>query len=175
MLKRWIKILVVISLAISLFGCGFHLRSPQELPANLTNLYLQIDNPYSNLAALLKRMFESLDIKVSKSPKHAKYVFQVITHRFEHDNPAITTSNQAVTLTYRLIVNFQIKTAGGKVVFGPRMLVASREVILNANQLFTNNVNPLVKQQLNRLMTNLIFNQLISDQAIKAMGGRRAK
>ncbi|MDF1796805.1 MAG: hypothetical protein P1U63_09740 [Coxiellaceae bacterium] len=172
MIKQWTRLIVIASLSIIIAGCGIHFRSPDELPAGLRSMYLQTSDPYSNLSNLLNRMFAALDIKMAKSPDKADYIFEVIGTTFDHDNPAITTSNQAITLTYRLLLIFQIKQ-GGKVVFGPRSLTATREVILNANQLFMNNVSPLVKQQLDRRMTDLVFDQLISEQAIKSMGGPR--
>ncbi len=174
MIKQWLRLTVIASLAVLLLGCGIQLRSPNELPAGLHSMYLQTSDPYSNLSNLLNRMFAALDVKMTKSPAKSSYIFEVIGSTFDHDNPAITTSNQAITLTYRLVLVFQVKQ-GGKVVFGPRSLTATREVILNANQLFMNNVNPLVKQQLDRRMTDLVFDQLISEQAIKAMGGPRRR
>ncbi|MDF1655283.1 MAG: hypothetical protein P1U34_09245 [Coxiellaceae bacterium] len=172
MLKQWLRLTVIASLSLLLIGCGIHFRSPDELPAGLRSMYLQTSDPYSNLSNLLTRMFAALDIKMLKNSAKADYVFEVIGTTFDHDNPAITTSNQAITLTYRLLLIFQIKR-DGKVVFGPRQLTATREVILNANQLFMNNVSPLVKQQLDRRMTDLVFDQLISGEALKAMGGPR--
>ncbi|MDF1761631.1 MAG: hypothetical protein P1U40_13950 [Coxiellaceae bacterium] len=174
MIKQWLRVTVIAGLAVLLISCGIQLRSPDELPAGLRSMYMQTPDPYSNLSNLLNRMFAALDIKMTKSPTKAGYIFEVIGSTFDHDNPAITTSNQAITLTYRLVLVFQIKQ-GGKVVFGPRSLTATREVILNANQLFMNNVNPLVKQQLDRRMTDLVFDQLISEQAIKSMGGPRRR
>lgn len=166
-IKKW---WLVITASLLLLGCGYKFRNPSELPASFHHVYIQTDYPYNSLVTQLKQLFKAMRIDNANSAKHAHYTFEILDNHYEHDNPNITTSNQAITLTFRLIVRFQIKGRHNKVLFGPRTLIATRDVILNANQLFTNNISPVVKQQLDRRMTDLIFDQLISQQAHIALG-----
>lgn len=165
-MKTW---WLVAATAMMLVGCGYQFRNPGELPAQFKQVTITSSQPYSQLVTSLKQLFKAMGIS-SHDAKHTQYTFDIIDTHYEHDNPNITTSNQAITLTFRLITRFQIKNRSGKVLFGPKTLVATRDVILNANQLFTNNISPVVKQQLSRRMTNLIFDQLISQQAHLALG-----
>lgn len=169
-MKRFVKLVLLACLIICVSACGYHFRSAKDMPAGFHQVFIETSNPYTNLVSLLKQQFKALQVGTVDKPVNAKFTFQIQDEHFEHDTQNITTSNQAITLTYRLILHFQIKSKTGKTVFGPRRLVATRDVILNANQIITNNISPLVKQQLDRRMTDLVFDQLMSEQAHHALG-----
>lgn len=170
MMLRYVKLLSILVVAACISACGYHFRSAKDMPPGFHQVFIETSTPYTNLVSLLKQQFKSLQVGVVNVPADAKYTLQILDGHFEHDTQNITTSNQAITLSYRLILQFQITAKNGKVVFGPRRLVATRDVILNANQIITNNISPMVKQQLDRRMADLVFDQLMSEQAHSAIG-----
>lgn len=169
MLKRQIQWGLLCCLISALAACGYQFRKPADMPKHFHQVFFKTDHPYSLLSTSLKRQFVAMKTGIVKNKKNANFTFDMISSQFQYDNPGITTSNQAITLTYRLILNFKITNKKGAIIFGPKTLVAAQDVILNGNQLFTSNISPLIKRQLDQRMADLVFDQLTSDQAHKVL------
>ncbi len=169
MLKRQIKWGLLCCFISALAACGYQTRKPADMPRHFQQVYFKSEHPYSLLSTSLKRQFVAMKVNLVKNKKNADFTFDMISSQFQYDNPGITTSNQAITLKYRLLLNFKITNKKGNAVFGPRTLIAAQDIILNGNQLFTSNISPLIKRQLDQRMSDLVFDQLTSDQAHKVL------
>lgn len=167
------QLLLLSLLTCLLASCGFTPRSRQELPAQISSLYVKSPHPEGQATQAILQLFRSLAIPLKNTPSEAAYTLAISQIKFSHDQPSITTSNQALTYSYRLQLSYQLLNKKNQTVVPLKTLNASRQVIMNANQIYTNNVGPFIHQQLIHEMTTLLFDQLISQNTQKALGGRK--
>jgi len=156
------KILVMTVISLVLSGCGFHLRSAAKVPAQLHTLYLKTPSPYSPLVTQLKATLKSFGIRLVKNHCKAAYTLNLKKIHFSQSNPAITTTNLAVSFTYSLTVNIQITTANNKAVTPLQTLYATRSISQNPSQVYTPGAATLARQELRRDIISQIYYALIS-------------
>lgn len=171
--KQSLKCLILLISLTTLMACGFQPRSGRALPPQLKLLYLKQNPGHPRLNQSIQQLFQALGIRLVDQPQKAPYIFEITQASFEHDQPSITTSNQAITYTYTLKFHYQITDSAGHILWGPQRITASRQVIMNANQIYTNNLSPFIKGQLEHEVTTLLFNQLISQQMKTALNHKR--
>jgi len=75
-----IKKSVILTLALSLSACGYHLRGALQLPANLKNVYLEGGS--EELRGQFKRAMEISSVPLAKSPETAGMIVKI----FEEDS-----------------------------------------------------------------------------------------
>jgi LPS-assembly lipoprotein len=150
-----------------LFGCTacyWHLRNPDEVPPQLKVLYLDANTVESHFHVQLLDLLQSMKIHLVKSPQESKFTLHAYDYSLEHDNPPVSSTNVAITYTYTLRVTVSITDAHGKIIVPAHLIIATRQVTVNTNQIFTINATSVFQQELQREATNLIYYWLTSDQ-----------
>lgn len=152
-----------------LVGCGFHSRSPSNIPPQLRTVYLDTPNPYSHLSMQVRRTLESLNVHLVKSQKKAPVTIHIISSTMTHDTPTIFYSGNAVSYTYSFSVKLELLSKDGKNITGSTTLNISRSLLQNANQVYTPEATAMMERQLTTIMTSLIYNYLTSANVRKAL------
>lgn len=160
---------VLISLSGFTSGCAWHLRNPNEVPAQLKVLNLDPDNIDSHFKVQLINLLESMRISLAPTSAAAPFTLHADHYLLEHNNPPIAATNVAITYTYILHVTVSITDANGKIVVPPHSIVTTRDVTVNTNQIFTINSTSIFQQELQREAINLIYYWLISDNTRRAL------
>lgn len=162
-----LKSALIVLLSLSLSACGFHLRSADELPPQLHKLCLKTPNPYNGFTVKLRNLLRSLGLSVEPSCKDSPYRLTVYSINLTRDNPNITDANQAVSFTYTLNVEFDLKNSKDQVILSKRVLTANRVVILNSQQIYTSYNTGTIQNQLEQIVANQVFEQLITLESKK--------
>lgn len=157
----------------TLFGCtacNWHLRNPNETPAQLRVLYLDADTVESHFHVQLLNLLQSMRIHLVNAPQSAPFILRAYNYSLQHDNPPVSSTNIAITYTYTLTITVSITDASGKVIVPARTIVTSRAVTVNTTQIFTINATSVFQQELQREAINLIYYWLTSDQTRSLLG-----
>ncbi len=163
------KVLIMIGISLLLSSCGFRLRSATEVPTQLHTLYLKTSSPYSPLVTQLKATLQSLSIKLAKNRCESIYTLNLTGIHFSQSNPAITTTNLAVSITYSLSVNIQITAANNKTVTSIQKLYATRSISQNPSQVYTPGAATLAQQELRRDIISQIYYVLVSKNTYRKL------
>lgn len=158
-------LLVLLSLAL-LSGCGFHPRRAADIPPQLRTLHLDTSQPYSQFITQLKGMLQALNIKLVKQ---APYTLKIISISFTQDDPSITTTALAVTITYTLSVRLRLLSSSGKAIIPDRTLSTSRSISQNTNQVYTPGTATLAKQELRRDLISQLYYLLTANDTRNAL------
>ena len=130
MLKR----ITLLTLALILSGCGFHLRDQSDLPPELTKLYVgtKLNDPFLTNGiqqALLKSKVTLAD-NLTAAPYSIEILQSQLSRQF------INLSSNAQTRSYELTlrVQYQLQDHSGKALLPPQTVVSQRPWLYNFNQ-----------------------------------------
>ena len=158
-----LKILSFVFILV-LTGCYWHIRNASEVPSELKVLYLNTENVQSQFRIQLLDLMDSMHITLAKTPEAAPFTLKAYHYQLTHDNPRVATTNVGITYTYTIMVTVSITSADGKVIAGPRVISATRQITVNVNQIFTINSTSVFQAELQREAVNLIYYWLTSDE-----------
>lgn len=107
-LKTWLASLSMIVLA----GCGFHLQDRVEIPTEMQQTYLQVQDPYSRLATRLETLLEQNGVQVVNSAKGVA-ILEVPMNRMRKEIQSIGDNARVREYQLRLTVNFRVLDKDG--------------------------------------------------------------
>lgn len=157
--------LIVIAMLLTLVctSCHWQLRSPNEVPPQLKVLYLDAGSVESHFLVKLKNLLESMHIQKVAHPTLAPFALRVSNYSLVRNNPSVSTTNVAITYIFTLQVTVAILGTDGHIIVPPRQIVATRNITVNVNQIFTINSTNLFQQELQREVINLMYYWLTSE------------
>ncbi len=155
------KPLFLLSLSILATGCYWHVRNPEDVPPRLRVMSLASDNVDSRFNMQLVNLMRSMKIV---SPPDAPLVLHAYAYSLQHNNPGVSSTNVAITYTYSIAITLRITDPQGKVIVPAHTILASRDITINVNQIFTVNSTSVFQEELQREAINLIYYWLTSDQ-----------
>lgn len=126
--------LIVSALALTLAGCGWHLKGIAKMPQPLQQIYIKSKTPNDPLIILLARTLEANHAEVVSSPKTAKAIL-VIEHIDKSNRlTSISGGAEAGQYTVNLKVVYKVLTPKGKVLLGQTTSQNSQTYTSNATQ-----------------------------------------
>jgi outer membrane lipopolysaccharide assembly protein LptE/RlpB len=170
MIKKLLAIsflLINITLCAS---CGFHPRSANDIPKELRVITVKMPDTDIGFQSDIIRLLKSLHIRLEPN---SPIVLNISSFQFTHNQPGFTTTTQAVTYTYRIVLTFSI-LKNNTILVPPTTLSAIRQVIMNVNQVYTSSTAALAKSELEREVVNLLYNKLISQDTKIALENNTA-
>jgi outer membrane lipopolysaccharide assembly protein LptE/RlpB len=171
-MKRSILLCVLLSLALLLSACGFHLRNASELPPQLHTIYYQPENPYDPVASELKDVLNSLNIKLVSSPSQALYTLSISKSRSTHSKANLNNISQATSITYSQYVTVSLTNNKTHKKVVSSNFAASMSQYLNQNQIMTANTSSLATQSLPHDLVTHIFIWLTTNNVRDALSGK---
>jgi len=126
---RWV------TLAVTLAGCGFHLRGEEKLP--FETIYLNTP-PNSPLGAQLSREIRSgTETRTVSQANEANAVLDILGE--SRDKDILTLNAQGRAVEYKLIyrLRFRLHDGKGREYIGPTELRAQREISINDSQVLS--------------------------------------
>lgn len=160
------KSIILLIVALLLGGCGFHMRSRQDLPATLQHLNLQAENPDEMVAVQLSALLASLPISLTK---HATYTLQLSKSQKSHSKANLSNTTQAANISYYQHIHVAlINNKTGKTVI-EKTFSASIQQVLNQNQVMTAGTSALATQDLPHTLVTDIFLWLSTNQVRDAL------
>jgi LPS-assembly lipoprotein len=166
-----IKLIFLIASMFLLTACGFHLRGQNELPPQLTTVYLQSNNPYGQLEVVLKTTLEGMNVNIVESPQQAPITLNITNASLTHDNSNVVSSDQASIYNFTNACTFTLinnKTKSQLV--SPQNISFTRQLTLQPNEILeTSSEVDTLKQEMNRDMISQILNILNSKNVRQAL------
>ena len=164
------KLFSVFMLCLALASCGFTLRSQNDIPAQMRQLYLQSNTPYAQFESSLRQTLTLLKVNVVSTPTGAPITLGILSTSFNYSAPNLSTSTQAQSFTYTYTVTFQVLTNKGKILLPPKTIYATGILILQPNEILGSNVETnILEQQLQQSCLNQILYILGSAQLKHAL------
>ena len=156
------KQLLVIIFALLITACGFHLRSPADFPSELHYVYFTSVAPYSSLSAEMRALLKSMNVVLTKNKNEAPYTIHISEDAFTDTRPAVIDATLPTTIAFTKTACINIIDNHTKKIILTRTLSPSASITLNANQIYSDNANDMIKQTLNRELISLIYYWLVS-------------
>jgi LPS-assembly lipoprotein len=125
------KWLLLLSVAVALSACGFHLRGKPNLP--FKSIYLNV--PVNSILGLqLKRYLKASGIEVTDSQKGAEAVFQLLAD--SQEKKILTLNTVGLVREYVLYKRstFVVTDSKGKVIVPQSEIVLKRDITYNEEQ-----------------------------------------
>ncbi len=155
--------IIIFLLSFLLISCGFHLQGEMRLAPAFHTVYLQIADPYGQLARNLQQSLKLSKVQLVSSPEQANIILTISKDTTSQELLGVSSTQQ--TRQYNLIATtvFDIANNKGETILGPQTLTESRIMTLQSNQILgsSNEVN-LFYQQMQRTLAYAIMNRLAS-------------
>lgn len=178
-------LLTLLLLATTLLsGCGFHLRSEQQIPKSLHTLYFKSESPYNPMNAKLRELLTSLNIQLVDNPKLAHYTLKISSvhstqsqsnigsvdnDSLNYNNTDITDTTQAVNYNYNQNVTASVIDNKTHRIIVNRIFTASATQIMNINQVQTVNTTTLATRNLPYDLVSQIYLWLTTNEIKHAL------
>lgn len=162
-----LKILGLIILLLTCTSCGFHLQHEKFSFPGAT-IYLQTNNPYSNLAQALKRELRANNITVTTTPPTQGLILTILSDT--NTQTLISSSNTQQTNQYNLQVNviFNLSTHNQTPIIGPESLIEIRTLTVQASQVLGSSTESLLLYPAMRsAIAHAIIQRITSPQVTK--------
>lgn len=119
--------------ALLLQGCGWHLRGAQALPPELQSLYLQTASDNSKFARSLKRSLKTMDVSLADTASGAPYTLSVSD--ISRSKRTLSTTGNAKVAEYALTstITYKIHSREGQQLIEPTQLSVEKAYLYNRN------------------------------------------
>ncbi len=138
---------VLLSMTLLLSACGFHLRGKTPLPAQLQNLAISSDTPYSDFSKQLKSTMRDMGITVDDNTAQAPYRLRIISAVNSEIVGSISSSTNTRIYTLYFTVNYQLLDKQGKIILPTQTVSSYRTLTVNANQVLGSSIESLTLQR----------------------------
>ncbi len=167
------RLLLLLILAFTLTGCGFHLRGYEPLPAQLKILYLQTNAPYDDFTKQIKTMLSSAKVTLVEHSVAAPLTLQILTEGSSSQLTGTSASGQTNTYSLAYSVTYQILNRQGAVIQAPQIVTVTRSYSVTSNQVLgdTNVQNNLIIQ-MQRDAIYQIMNRLRSPETLRELSAK---
>lgn len=159
--------LSLILTALSLSGCGFHLRGANKSTKAYPSMQVIADN--SQWQSQLSSFLKNLGIK--QDPK-SHYTLRSSNYSLSNNIPNISDSTTTITITYTLSTS--IALLKDQAVLAKQSFSSSQQLISNNSQAYSATIPATLKQTLqNNLLAN-VYQWLTANNTLKLIGSRHA-
>lgn len=133
-LKR-IQATFMITLALLVGACGFHLRGSVELPPVLRVTYLKADDSFSGMAFDLRNELKAAGAEIAEQPEGATAVLNIISQR--SDQRVLSVGSTGKASEYELFneIAFSLESPQGEILLAAQTVRVKRDLVFDQNAL----------------------------------------
>ena len=153
---------IILSITLLLTAFGFSLRNNSHWPPAFHTVNLDMPSLNTNFSSRIEQLIRGMNSTITQHDTNA-YSIVIQNIQFYHNQPPITTSNQAITFTFTFAVTLSIKDPKLKTLYGPILLTTTQPMIVNSNQIYSNTAESIVRPMLEQRMVSLIYDHLTSE------------
>lgn len=168
MIKK-IALASIILICILCSGCGFQMRTASSLPQSLHSAYFSTEKRYSLLSIAMNQLFHSMNICNGKSGMRSGFTVSLSHDYFTHSEPDIVDTTLPSYIDYSQSALISIIDNTTHQVIASKSFTTTQSLTLNANQIYTNTKDNLIREQINHEMISLIYYWLSSTQVKAAL------
>ncbi len=129
--KYWkiitVKVSILLCVAAIFMACGFHMRKPIELPADMKTVYLRGLPNSSRFARYLSESLRLSEGRIVRKLELASFLINVSSEQFGRREVSLSQSGKAneYELTYVLV--FDLQTPKGETILAPQTIKIIRD------------------------------------------------
>ncbi len=150
-------------LALTLAGCGFHLRKPVELPIGLEAIRVVTPSPYSPLGETLTRALQRSGAIVPEqvAPGEKIATLEILSEHWGETPIALDELGRAQEYSLRYAVVFMLYDAAGKEVIPRQVVELSRDFLASpTDAVGRNSERELLEKELRRDMDAAVLRRI---------------
>lgn len=117
---------MLVPLCLAIAGCGFQLQGRAAYVSDLDAVYLQVDNPNSDLARQLTRSIEAARVGLTREPKDATAVIEVIEESYGSRVKSVSAQNRPTELEVFYSATYIVRS--GEKILVPRERITRTRV-----------------------------------------------
>lgn len=110
----WCRLLVMVTLASLLVGCGYHLRGAAEWPASLDTIEIKASRAHQALVRELTEALQRKDVTIVGRGAEAKATIVIMDEQITRRVATLTTSGTAEEYELHYLLQFAVKDAAGQ-------------------------------------------------------------
>lgn len=116
-------------------ACGFHLRTPQPLPASLRTLTVNTPDPYDPFTIDLTQLLKTAGVQIrdTDTANHLRVKTLDFSSSVLSESASASTKQYSLTLT----VNYILTDPQEKILYGPKNITIRRNYTVNENQVLS--------------------------------------
>jgi LPS-assembly lipoprotein len=156
------KHLVLVSLALALAACGFHLRGTPQLPPQMARTYIDTADRYSLFYRFLREELLAAGVEVVDSAAAANAVFSILSD--ETDQRVLSVSARNVPREYEVYysVYFTVQSNDG-LLLEPQLQTGTRDYTYDETQVLgKSREEELLREAIARDLVRIVLIQLSS-------------
>jgi len=136
-MRKLFLLFTSIFLIILLTSCGFHRRGSVTLAPPLQKLYLQISDPYSDLARNIRLYLKMSGVQLASKPSQATSILDILSENSSQQ--LLNISGTQATRQYNLIltVSYQITDSRGNILVETQTATETRPLTIDASQMLS--------------------------------------
>ena len=148
-------------LVLSVSACGFHLRQPVALPANLSTMRIEGVDPYSPLQRNLEQALKHSGATLVETAGDSSAVLRVFTQRMDRLPLSVGDTGRVQEYLMRYKVEFELVDAAGAAVMPRQAAELERDYTFDTQQAFgTPGEEEIVKTELERDMVQTLMRRI---------------
>ena len=143
-----------------LSACGFHLQDKAELPVEMQQTYLAVQQPYSRLAARLETLLEQNGVQVVSSPTGVA-ILEVPMNQMRKEIQSIGDNARVREYQLRLTVNFRLLDKDGKELIPLQNLELARVYSFNEQDILASErEDEYLRQEISDTVASMILRRI---------------
>jgi len=124
-MNRMLKISLLLTSALVLTACGFHLRQSVALPPSMQHIHLSVYGG-GDLQRILDRALTASGVDVEEKPGPDIAELKITNARFSNDMLTISGYAQVTEYAVHYYVDFHVENGTGKMLLPPQSISMSR-------------------------------------------------
>lgn len=159
--SRLILLILLVLVALSLPGCGFHLRGSVDMPSQMEITFIQGGNPYSVFIIELRQALESRNIELVTTSEDATAVLHVISQRSDRRTLSVDLTGKSLEFLIQYEVEFELRGEGDEVILPVQKVTSERAfVFVKTDVLGAEREANYIRDELERELVTLVMMRL---------------
>jgi LPS-assembly lipoprotein len=159
------KILIISFIILTLSACGFHLRTPVELPSELKLIYIESDQPYAPFEQVLRRQLQESHIQLVNNPNPESATLKIISRSLTTSLISISTSTATSQYNLTFSITYQLLDRNNNIIIPASTLSSANTYSAsNSQMLGASNQQDILAVSLRKNVIFLLMNRLASQE-----------
>lgn len=162
-IRKSIVVCIITALSLAITSCGFRLQAQNQLPPQLSKIYIQTNNPYGSLEQALATELKNYGVNVADDPNKAPTILHLTATDFTHSDITTGPSTQARIYNLSMFTSIKITTNKGKTLLDTQIITTNRNLTLGSNEIFdVSTLVDITRKNMQKELITKIINVLCS-------------
>ena len=155
-IRQGVVCLLAVFMAVTLAGCGFHLRGSDALPAVMSVTYIQNSQPFSSLVDDFADALRTRGVQVTEDRAAATVVLRIHENDKDREVLSVNTSGKVLEYQLRQKIQFSVATAENRPIVEQQTVTMRRAYLYrSADVLGSEREKDAVRSTLQKNLVNM--------------------